>query len=110
MKEIGAEPKEVFAVGGGTKSPLWLQVVSDISQKPQLVPAVTLGASYGDAFLAGMGAGVFSSSHDIGNWLKDIRTVEPNPALKETYDRYQELYLDLYQQNKKLMHRVRALA
>jgi len=110
MKEIGAEPREVIAVGGGTKSPLWLQVVSDISQKPQLVPAVTLGASYGDAFLAGMGAGVFSSSHDIAKWLKDIRIVEPNPALKDTYDRYQELYLELYKQNKELMHRVRALA
>jgi len=110
MREIGAGPKEVIAVGGGTKSPLWLQVVSDISQTRQRVPAVTLGASYGDAFLAGMGAGVFSSGHEITEWLKDFRTVEPNPELKETYDRYQAIYLALYQQNKELMHQVWALA
>jgi len=30
MREIGADPKEVIAVGGGTKSSLWLQVVSDM--------------------------------------------------------------------------------
>ncbi len=110
MESIGAHPAEVIAVGGGTKSSLWLQVVSDISQIPQQVPAVTLGASYGDAFLAGMGAGVFSSSKDIKKWLKDIRTVEPNPATAQVYDKYQELYLELYQRNKDLMHKIRALA
>ncbi|NIX05876.1 MAG: sugar kinase, partial [Gammaproteobacteria bacterium] len=41
MKQIGAEPTEVVAVGGGTKSPLWLQCVSDVTQMAQKVPAVT---------------------------------------------------------------------
>lgn len=109
MKSIGAEPEEIIAVGGGTKSPLWLQAVSDISQAPQLVPAVTLGASYGDAFLAGMGAGVFNSSTDIQMWLKDIRTVEPKPETCETYDKYMDLYLELYRRNKELMHEIREL-
>lgn len=109
MKSIGAEPKEIIAVGGGTKSPLWLQAVSDISQMPQQVPAVTLGASYGDAFLAGMGAGVFSAGTDIGRWLKDIRTIEPNPETAEIYDRYMKIYLQLYLCNKELMHEIREL-
>jgi xylulokinase len=110
MKSINAEPNEIIAVGGGTKSPLWLQAVSDISQMPQQVPAVTLGASYGDAFLAGMGAGVFTSSTDIRKWLKDIRTVEPKPETADIYDKYMELYLELYRRNKDLMHAVRELA
>jgi xylulokinase len=110
MRSIDSEPKEVVAVGGGTKNALWLQVVSDITKMSQKVPAVTLGASYGDAFLAGMGVGVFSSYEDINQWMRDIRIVEPNPANFELYDKYQELYLELYQCNKNLMHAVHALA
>ena len=36
------------------KSPLWLQIVSDVTGLPQDVPQRTIGASYGDAFLAGI--------------------------------------------------------
>jgi xylulokinase len=110
MREMGVFPKEVIAVGGGTKSPLWLQVVSDIGQVSQKVPAVTLGASYGDAFLAGMGAGVFSGPEEINTWLGDSSMVHPNEALAELYQAYMALYLELYEQNKDLMHRVYQLA
>jgi xylulokinase len=106
MAEIGAYPDEVIAVGGGTKSSLWLQTVSDIGQIPQIVPSITLGASYGDAFLAGMGAGVFSDASEINTWLRDSRIVEPNPEHNEIYDKYMNLYLTLYQHNKELMHSI----
>ncbi|NLH09478.1 MAG: FGGY-family carbohydrate kinase [Chloroflexi bacterium] len=110
MEQIGAKPRQIMAVGGGTKSPLWLQAVSDVTQMPQHVPAVTTGASYGDAFLAGLGVGLFESYHDINKWLRDIRTVEPNPETAELYRQYYEVYLELYRRNKDLMHRVRELA
>lgn len=110
MEEIGARPTEVVAVGGGTKSPLWLQCVSDATRTEQKVPAVTTGASYGDAFLAGLGVGLFDSYHDINNWLRDIRTVEPNPEVAAIYDKYYDIYLELYRRNKDLMHKVRELA
>lgn len=110
MREIGAEPAEIVAVGGGTKSPLWLQNTSDVTGVPQKVPAVTFGASYGDAFLAGMGAGVFSKPEDINTWLKDIRTIEPNMALKKTYDKYMPIYLRLYEQTRELMTELYNLA
>lgn len=110
MRDMGAFPQEVIAVGGGTKSPLWLQTVSDIGQISQKVPAVTLGASYGDAFLAGMGAGVFTDPTEINQWLKDSRMVDPDPSVANRYDKYMDLYLELYQQNKELMHRIYDLA
>ena len=48
----------MVAVGGGTKSLAWLQIVSDVVGIPQSVPALTIGASYGDAFLAGLSANI----------------------------------------------------
>ena len=110
MSDMGAFPDEVIAVGGGTKSPLWLQAVSDIGQISQKVPAVTLGASYGDAFLAGMGAGVFSDPTDINKWLTDSRMVNPDKSVAEIYSKYMDLYLELYKETKNLMHKVHELA
>ena len=53
MSDMGALPRRLVAVGGGAKNPLWLQIVSDVSGLPQDVPERTIGASYGDAFMAG---------------------------------------------------------
>ena len=105
MESIGARPRQVIAVGGGTQSPVWLQAVSDIGNVVQQVPAVTLGASYGDAFLAGLGSGAFDSYEHIGQWLEYQRTIEPNPENAEPYERAMDIYLALYRSTKELMHR-----
>ncbi len=55
--QLGADVRRVVAVGGGAQSDTWLQIVTDISGVPQQVPATTIGASYGNAFLAGRVAG-----------------------------------------------------
>jgi len=104
LDEIGAAPLEVRAVGGGTKNRPWLQMVSDISGRAQLVPAVTLGASYGDAFLAGLGTGLFASYSDISRWVRRLETVAPDHAPKPLYDRAHRIYRDLYERTKDLMH------
>jgi xylulokinase len=72
------------------------------------VPEITLGAAYGDAFLAGLGAGAFASYQDIRGWTRAARTVVPNPDHAAGYRRSFELYLDLYRTNKSLMHRLTA--
>ncbi len=110
MDSISARPAEVVAVGGGTRSPLWLQIVSDVTGVPQRVPAVTIGAAYGDAFLAALGVGLVPSYDAIADWLRDARTTLPNPEHTARYRQYYALYRELYQQNKGLMHAVRELA
>lgn len=109
LEGIGARPETLVAVGGGTKSPLWLQAVSDICGQAQKVPAVTTGAAYGDAFLAGLGVGVFPSYQAINEWVRDVRLVEPSPAATAAYQPYYDLYLELYRRNRDLMHSLHAL-
>jgi len=87
FQSIGAQVNKVVAVGGGTKSITWLQIVSDISGISQIVPQLTIGASYGDAFLAGLAAGILNRE-DIRHWVKPGYTVDPNPEVKPLYDRY----------------------
>jgi xylulokinase len=110
MREIGVEPDDVISVGGGTKNALWLQIVSDISGVAQRIPAVTFGASYGDAFLAGMAVGAYSSYDQINSWLHYGRVITPDHGKTQAYDRYYQVYLQLYQRNKELMAELHALA
>jgi xylulokinase len=110
LSEIGAAPETLVAVGGGTKNRHWLQIVSDICGRPQKVPAVTVGAAYGDAFLAGLGAGLFHSYQAIGEWVRDIQTIEPSDESTRVYEPYYRHYLELYRRNMDLMHSLGDLA
>src|SRR5262249_48239905 len=52
LEAAGATVDRVIAVGGGVRGGLWTRIVSDVTGRPQLVPSVTIGASYGAAYLA----------------------------------------------------------
>lgn len=102
---IGAHVERAVAVGGGAKGSTWLQIVSDITGIPQLVPANTIGASYGDAFLAGLAAGTVKME-DLSRWVTPERTIIPNQELRSRYDAGYANYLDLYTQTRDLIHRL----
>ncbi|MGA8979121.1 MAG: FGGY-family carbohydrate kinase [Pedococcus sp.] len=93
--------RRVVAVGGGTQGGLWTQVVSDVTGWEQDVPAQTVGASYGDALMAAVGAGLAPPDTD---WTAPGTTVVPNPVVKERYDAMYEQYLALYPATRAQMH------
>lgn len=103
FRNIGAPIQRVVAVGGGTQSREWLQIVSDVANVPQILPALTIGASYGDAFLAGVAAGVFGREH-LKQWVKVETVIEPRP--NPTYNALYADYLSLYEQTKGIAHRL----
>lgn len=110
MSNMGAEPRRLVAVGGGTKSPVWLQIVSDVSGLPQDVPGQTIGASYGDAFLAGYAAGLVPDFETLSTvWVGNPMQVMPDPAQHELYLEYYDLYQALYQQTKDISHQLARL-
>ncbi len=68
-RDVGHAPARVLAVGGGTKNKVWIQATSDIGGVPQIVCEKTIGASYGDAFLAAVAVGAVKPG--------DIARLEP---------------------------------
>jgi xylulokinase len=107
--DIGAPPHTIQAVGGGTKNPVWLQSVSDISGVQQNVAPLTVGASYGDALLAGVAAGLVSGPEAIREWQGAGTVVKPNPKMAPTYAPLHEIYTELYHATKEQMHKLHDL-
>jgi xylulokinase len=100
-REVGAAPSRVLAVGGGTQNAVWMQATSDIGRVPQLVCERTIGASYGDAFLAAVAIGA-AMPDEITRWNPVARTVTPEPVA--AYDRQYPLWQALYRQTKDIAH------
>ncbi|GAA3562886.1 FGGY-family carbohydrate kinase [Microlunatus spumicola] len=88
-----APARRVVAVGGGTQSRLWPQIVSDVTGQVQVVPAVTIGASHGSALMAAIGVGLVPPGT---SWVAEGADVVPDPRNRETYDELYAAYLELY--------------
>jgi len=101
MHDAGGEGKRFVAVGGGTKGGLWTQIVSDAVGITQELPEHTMGASYGDALLAGIAGGIVGADT---TWSSKSDTVEPDPANREVYDKLYAIYKDLYPATRPFVH------
>jgi xylulokinase len=99
--EVGQEPKVILAAGGGTKNAVWSQATSDISGKRQTVRDITVGASYGDAFIAALAIGDVKRE-DIRAWNQVAREIVPDPAHAATYERTYRTFRELYPRTKDL--------
>lgn len=98
----------IFAVGGGVKNDLWMQIVADIIGKEISTPAITVGASFGDALMAASGIKHpgFESFASLTNFIKPGKTYVPNMENHEIYKKYQAVYDALYSATVDLMHTV----
>ena len=68
-----------LATGGGAKSELWLQMVSDVLQLPLERPEQNQGAAYGAALLALQGVGVVEDATKVAEQTTG-KTVSPGDA------------------------------
>jgi xylulokinase len=88
----GYTPRRIVAVGGGTTSALWPQIVSDVTGAAQEIPRETCGASLGDAKFAAIAIGAATPTD---RWNAAASVTEPDPArralLSERYLLYGEL-------------------
>lgn len=94
--------RATYAVGGGVNSAVWMQAAVDISGRAQRVREHTIGAALGDAFLAGLGVGVFSP-RDLEAINPVQRQLVPNPEAHRRYSSDHAVFLDLYRSTKHLM-------
>ncbi len=107
MKDLGITSDKIVLFGGGARSKLWRQIISDIFNTKIVTLNVEEGPSYGAAIIAGVGSGMYKDVREATDMIIK-ETTETNPISENTkkylkhYKIYQSLYNNLKENYKEL--------
>ncbi|PIG92106.1 xylulokinase [Gloeocapsopsis sp. IPPAS B-1203] len=89
---------ELVATGGGSRSALWLQIITDVLGINLAKPVLTEGAAYGAALLALVGCDVYPNLETVFQLLPAIEEyTQPNsyPVYTDAFQRFTAIYTAL---------------
>jgi xylulokinase len=110
MADVGVVARRVVGTGGGSRSELWTQIVSDVMCCTLECVEQPYGAALADAFLAGRGIGLFDSFSELSDhWVHAGRNTVPDPETSSVYQRYYHVYRNLYERTRDDMHELACL-
>jgi xylulokinase len=90
------QPTQIRASGGGTRSPLWRQILADVLAAEIAVVGTEEGAAYGAALLAGVGAGWYASVDDAVGSIIEVNPVAGPSSDRDAYDVAHSRFTGLY--------------
>ncbi len=96
---LGEPVKRLIALGGGTRSRRWRQIIADITGKPVYQSGAGEAAALGAGILAALAVGFHSSVQAAAEVMSAVETVplEPDPERHAFYSQvYEEVYRHLY--------------
>ncbi len=97
LADMGIEVKKVRSMGGGSKSPVWNQIKSDILGAPITTVKSKEAAALGAAILAGKAVGCFDSlKQAVDSMIEEKDTYQPNPDNAAAYARGYQMYNQLF--------------
>jgi xylulokinase len=97
LQRLGFEFDSINAIGGGCKSALWPQIISDISGHPLHIVEHPLEAgAMAIAFAVAVGMGVYASMDEVDDLIAIRTQVEPNPAFERRYNGLYQQYREIY--------------
>jgi gluconokinase len=97
LTDVGVAVKEILASGGFTKSPLWLQVMSDALDRELRIPTWGETSALGAALWALLSARGEEALEKAGNFVELGDSCRPNPESVEIYNRIYPVFVQLYQ-------------
>jgi len=98
-----SKPDEVTFAGGGSKSSLWPQIISDTLGVQVNIPVVKESTALGAAICAGVGAGFYDSLQSGAEDLVRIeKTFKPRMKVHKQYSILYENWLNIYRANLKI--------
>ncbi len=102
-KKVGTVSDEIRFIGGASKSDLWCQVFSDITQRPVTqMGNPQMACAMGVAAIAFVGLDIWKDFTEIDRVLKKVRTFHPERRNRDIYDRNYTQFKALYQKNRKI--------
>lgn len=96
LLQAGTDFEGAYAVGGGSKSKTWLQIMASVLDRPLYIPAGTeQGAALGAARLA-LCAAENANPTEVCLQPDIAEVIEPNQSLVKAYQKGYERYRSLY--------------
>ena len=96
LKDAGSTIKRVTAVGGGSKSELWLKIIATVLGVPVDLPAAgDVGGAFGAARL-GLIAATGEDYRKILTAPKTARTIKPEAKARDAYEAHYARYVKIY--------------
>lgn len=103
MRERGAKPQEIIAIGGGANSPLWLRMVADATGLPVRTGRSLEASALGAGMTAAVGAGLFESFDAAAAAMSDVsQKIDPDPSVATRYQDLSALQDKVYRANQSL--------
>ena len=92
----GFAVNDVVSLGGAARSPVWLQIKSDVLNRKIITLSNEESTSLGCAFMAGLSVGLFKDISDIKKIIKIKKEYLPDSRRVDVYNEKFRLYRDLY--------------
>lgn len=98
MQRANLPVEQLWMAGGATRSPVWTQILADVTGVPLILTEYAHWSALGAAILAGWGAGIFESVETGQAQLqKPVRSLTPDEAQRPIYDERFWAYQNLSQ-------------
>lgn len=104
---LGEPVTDVVALGGGSRSPVWCQIIADVMRRPVSVVREPESTCLGAGMLAAAAVGLHESIPAAATAMSGVSTsFEPEPRTADVYDRLYEVYRDIYPSTRELFARL----
>ena len=98
LKELGVQVTMMRACGGGSKSPVWRQILADVFETDIHTLAQEEGPAFGAAVLAGVGAGVYPSVEEACDaFIRENEITCHDGETSAVYRKYHKIYDHVYE-------------
>lgn len=106
-KALGEPVTDVVALGGGSRSPVWCQIIADVMQRPVSVVREPESTCLGAGMLAAAAVGLHDSIQSAAEAMSGLATrFEPDPVTSAQYDPLYAVYRDIYPATRDLFARL----
>jgi xylulokinase len=100
LVELNAHPQRIIMAGGGSRTPLWRQIMADVFGLP--VQRLEIGdqSALGALLLAGAGIGLFEPDAEAQRWATYGTPLEPDNDRHVFYQELLSLFRSTYQKHR----------
>lgn len=98
---------ELVTLGGGSRSPVWCQIIADATRRRLEVVREPESTCLGAGMLAAAAVGIHGSIPEAAHAMSGRSAVfEPQDETADVYDRLYDVYRDIYPANRDLFARL----